>query len=758
MKKRLPLPSVPKRTKMLESLKSFKKMDKGFIGGLSENMQLITLDKDETLYSQGSRAKAMHIVIDGRLQVTIETKEGKKSVVEELGEGTPAGIIALLAGGRRNASVRALRDSTLAEVSRKDFCRLVNNFPEMKRQLLEIVFHRLRRSHLAEVLPEYFEEMDEETFDYIESLFEWVHIDRGEVLFRKGDIGDSLYILINGLLHVVDEHTGKTGEDTPEPRMLGAIHKGKIVGEMALLSDEKRTASIYAARDSDLVKLSRGAFESISDKYPQVMIAITRIVVERLRNIRVGGGEESTAMNIAVLPITPGVRIDGFCEQLAAAFEEYGTTFLLTPDRLDELLEKKGISEISNDDPRAQGLRSWLSDIEGNYSYNIYQGEETASPWTRRCLERADEVILLGEADGSPNPGPMEKVLVGNEDGLTTPRRFLLLLHEDDDHLPSRTDRWLIERNIRWHLHIRWKRKEDFERLARILGNRAVGIALGGGAAKGIAHIGVFRALEEAGIPVDMVAGASMGAIIGAQYAMGKDYDEMLDICHTLFIEINPFREYTLPIISLMRGRRLERMGRVAYGDSHIEDLWLNFFCVSSNLSRSEARVHDRGFLRDAVRTSSSIPGIIAPVVEDGEVYVDGGVINNLPGDILRRHCGCVIVVEVSPKMDLKVKMDDVPSPWKILRNRLIPFKKKSEKFPNILDIMFSTVLTGSFMAAKSAKSEADLSLMPPLKDIGFLDFKKMKKTARIGYEYTKEVLEKLDDPKLIALLKGTKT
>jgi len=756
MKRLVAQPSVPERTRILELLKPLEKMDGNFIKGFAEKMRVITLEKNDILFSQGSRAKEMYIVIEGRLQVTIETREGKKSIVEELGEGTPAGIIALLAGGRRNASVHALRDSTLAVVSRMDFCRLVTDYPEMKRELLEVVFHRLRRSHLAEVLPEYFEDMDEVTFDYIESLFEWVKINRGEVLFRKGDIGDSLYILINGLLHVVDERTNKGENGAGKPRMLGAIHRGKIVGEMALLSDEKRTASIYAARDSDLVKLSRAAFESISDKYPQVMIAITRIVVERLRNIRVGGIEQSSGMNIAVLPITPGVRISGFCEQLSAAFADYGTAFLLTPDRLDRLLEKRGISEISNDDPRAQGLRSWLADIEGNYSYNIYQGEETASPWTRRCLERADDVILLGEADASPDLGAMETELVDIENGITKPRRFLVLLHQDDSRLPSGTVRWLEKRNVQWHLHLRWGRMEDFSRLARILGNRAVGIALGGGAAKGIAHIGVFRALEEAGISVDMVAGSSMGAIIGAQYAMGNDYDRMLAICKKLFIEMNPFREYTLPIISLMKGRRLDRMGQIAYGDSHIEDLWLNFFCVSSNLSRSEIRVHDRGYLRDAVRTSSSIPGVIGPVIDDGEVYVDGGVINNLPGDILRRHCGCVIVVEVSPNLDLNVKTDEVPSPWKILRDRLIPFKK-SEKFPNILDIMFSTVLTGSFMAAKAVKSDADLSLTPPLKDIGFLDFKKMKQTAEIGYEYTKEVLENLDDPKLLALLKGTK-
>jgi predicted acylesterase/phospholipase RssA/CRP-like cAMP-binding protein len=755
MKIQLPQPSIPQRISFLESLISFKEMNGGFLREFAEKMNLVTLVKDEILFSQGDSAKSMYLVIEGRLQVTIENRDGKKSIVQELGEGAFVGIIALLAGGRRNATVSALGETTLAELDREDSCRLLANYPGMKQHLLETVFLRLRRSHLAEVLPEYFEDMDEASFDYIESLFQWVHIDRGDVLFRKGDIGDSLYILINGLLHVVDEPINKCDNIAGQIRKLGVIQRGKIVGEMALLSDEKRTASIYAVRDSDLVRLSRAAFESISDKYPQVMIAITRIVVERLRNIREGGSEKSTVMNISVLPITPGVHVSGFCKQLADAFSLYGSTFLLTAETLDELLEKKGISQISNSDPRALGLRAWLADIEVSNAFNIYEGEENPSPWNRRCLDRADEVILLADADASPIPGRLERELIGIENGITSPRKYLVLLHRDDNRLPSGTVDWLVERDVQWHLHARWERKEDFMRLARILGNRAVGLALGGGAAKGIAHIGVIRALEETGIPIDMVAGSSMGAIIAAQYAMGNDYEQMLNLCKKLFIDINPFSEYTLPLVSLMKGRKLDRMGKVAFGDSYIEDLWLNFFCVSSNLSRSEAKVHHRGLVRNSVRASSSIPGVIAPVFIDGEVYVDGGVINNLPGDILRQHCGCVIVVEVSPNLDLNVDFDEVPSPWKILWSRIIPFKKRIEA-PSILDIMFSTVLTGSFMAAKSVKSRADLSLMPPLKDIGFLDFKKMRQTAEIGYRYTKEVLGKLDDPELLALLKGT--
>jgi predicted acylesterase/phospholipase RssA len=250
-----------------------------------------------------------------------------------------------------------------------------------------------------------------------------------------------------------------------------------------------------------------------------------------------------------------------------------------------------------------------------------------------------------------------------------------------------------------------------------------------------------------------MVGGASMGSIIGAYYAMDHNYDEMLELCKKLFIEINPFSEYTLPIVSLVRGKKLIRMGQIAYGDINVEDLWLNYFCVSSNLTTSKVKVHRRGKLWKAVRTSSSIPGVISPVLEDGEIYVDGGVINNLPGDIMRRQCGVVIVVEVSPNLGITAKVDEIPSPWKLLWRKIFPNKKKI-KIPNIIDIMLSTVLTGSFIAANSVKQDADLSLTPPLDKIGFLDFKKMNKAAEVGYDYTKEVLKQYGEEKILKTLK----
>jgi predicted acylesterase/phospholipase RssA/CRP-like cAMP-binding protein len=722
--------------RVLSSLKQFKELDRVFIRDFSSRARLMFLDGGEYLFSRGDEATAMYIVIAGRLQVVMEFREGKKSVVKELGPGAPAGIISLVAGGPRNADVIATRRTKLAKLNREHFEVLMGRYPGIREKLLEMVFHRLRRSHLAEVMPEYFEEMDEATFDYIESLFQWVHLDRGQTLFKQGDIGDSLYILINGLLHVVDEEAGD------DEKVLGTVHRGKVVGELGLLSDERRTASIYAARDSDLVRLSRQSFESISEKYPQVMIAITRILVDRLKNVRQKAPHLNMAINITILPASGDVSTVEFCTDMEQAFSTYGSTLLLTADLVDRRLSQPGISEIPNSDPRSAALRAWLEEMESRHSFVIYAADPGVTPWTRRCMSRADRLILLAQGNGSMRPGIIERVLLKTNNELISPHRTLVLLHTAYTALPSGTAKWLEAHDVHDHYHIRAGRNQDFLRLARILSNRAVGLALGGGAAKGMAHIGVIRALEEAGILIDIVGGASMGSIIGAQYAMGNSHDEMLELCRKLFIDINPFNEYTLPIISLMRGRKLERMGKLAYGDSFIEDLWLSYFCVSSNLTHSQVKIHRRGSLWKAVRTSSSIPGVISPVLDGGEIYVDGGVINNLPGDILRRQAGYVIVVEVSPNLDLQVKTDVVPSPWKILFNRLIPFKQKIQ-VPNILDIMLSTVLTGSFIAANSVKWDADISLTPPLEKIGFLDFKKMKDIAEIGYRYTMEELEK---------------
>jgi NTE family protein/lysophospholipid hydrolase len=728
-----------KGLKSLEYVNVFEEFSKEVLLDMAARIKPVTLKEGEILFSQSDDAESMYIVIDGRLQMAVKPEKGKNIVVMEMGAGVPVGEIALLIGGKRNTTVSALSDTKLAELTKADFEEILSKYPEIRVQLLRVLLNRLRRSLLAKVLPEYFGEMNDATFKYIESQFEWVHIERDQVLYKQGETAESLYILINGLLNVVEEKNGKPG------RLVGVIPWGEIAGEAALLTDEKRTATIYAARDSDLVKLSKPAFERICEKYPQVMMKIGRILIKRLESKEKRARQRNISVNVAVLPASPDIPASDFTHKLAAALSVHGSTFILTAQKINKLFNKKDIARITNDDPRSPGLSAWLIETESIHSFVIYQAENNASPWTKRCLARADKVMIVGDANGSPEPGVIEKELLRKDSDSISSGRMLILLHRNEYEKPSGTAEWLNNRSIQRHYHIRWNRKEDFERLARILSDKAIGLALGGGSAKGIAHIGIIRALEEAGVPIDLVGGASMGAIIGAKYAMVRNYKEILEMAKKLFLDINPFNEYTLPIISLLRSRKIEGMGKLAYGDTDIEDLWVNFFCVSSNLTTSKLKVYRRGKLWQAVRASSAMPGVVTPVVQDGEIYVDGGVINNLPGDIVRRQCSVVILSEVDPNLNLSFLKDKIPSPWKVFWSKVLPFKQ-SIKVPNILDIMMSTLLTGSVMAANTVKKDADLILTPPVAEIGLWDFKKMEKTVDIGYRYAKEMLEKLDD------------
>src|SRR5262249_9439595 len=156
---------------------------------------------------------------------------------------------------------------------------------------------------------------------------------------------------------------------------------------------------------------------------------------------------------------------------------------------------------------------------------------------------------------------------------------------------------------------------------------------------------------------IDVIGGTSMGAVIASLAAMDLDWKQMLEINRDAWLHKKPHREYGPPIISLVRSLRLDRMAQQIWGEASIEDLWFNFFCVSCNLSTSEILIHELGSLWKAIRASASLPGVFVPVLEAGSILVDGGIVNNLPGDIMRdRSCSRVLVVDVGSEQEFTYK------------------------------------------------------------------------------------------------------
>jgi predicted acylesterase/phospholipase RssA/CRP-like cAMP-binding protein len=542
----------------------------------------------------------------------------------------------------------------------------------------------------------------------------------GDTLFREGEAGDALYVLIKGRLRVLV--AGPAGDT-----LVAEIGRGEVVGEMALLTGAPRSATVVAVRDSQLVRLSQAAFERIATKCPAAMLVVMRRLVVRLQRTTRAPRAKASLVTIAVVSLSPDLDATRVAETLVAPLTAAGATTLVTRGRADA-----AIGSAAGD--RESRLTEWLDALEREFRYVVYAGDAQDQGWTDRCARQAD--CLLFVAPGGQEPGPGVAALVQRSVRATAARE-LLLLHPAPHHPPKHTARWLDAIGARTHYHVRDGVAADIERLARLLTGRGVGLALGGGGARGFAHIGVIQALLDAGIAIDAIGGTSMGAVLAAQYAGGAGTAAMRALNRDHWIRRNPLKDKTLPVVALLTGRRLDRMIDQMYGDTQIEDLWTTFFCVSADLTRAEMRVHTRGSLGRAVRASMSLPGMAIPVHDAGSMLVDGGLMNNVPSDIMHGVCGKVVAVDVSPEKDLAIDTPYAPaaSGWSLLWGR------KATKLPGIGAILMRSVLLGSARHQAAIARDVELYLHPPVERFGMFEWSALDQLADTGYRCAREAL-----------------
>ena len=708
-------------------------------------LPVIPLLAGEVLMHQDDTATAMYVLAQGRLRATAKADDGSEFVLSEFGPGAVAGEMALLTGGGvYSASVSASEASVVVKVSADIFDRIGHAAPEAIAQMSEGIRQRIARDQLAASLSRLFGPMSQTALGYVESQVQWVRLRAGEKLFEMGDVSQDLYFVVSGRLRAI------AGDGT----IMSEISRGESIGEVALLTGEPRSATILAVRDSDLVRLSKQVFDQIIEKYPKVMQAIAQVVVRRLRTKeRSDHTLTRSVLCLAVLGIGGNPPPPGFTQRLVKAFEKIGPALHLSSERVDQALNRPRIANSEKESAGGIRLNAWLDDQESSYRFILYETELKDSEWTRRCLRQADEILLVAQASGHSAVQGLEDALIHGASSAPNARQNLLLLHPNGQQIPSGTDSWFTGRTLHRHFHLRLDGDSDFNRVARCLAGTAVGLVFGGGGARGLAHIGVIRALDEAGLPVDMIGGTSMGAVISAALGMGLGWTDILEISRTGWLKYKPHKEYTLPMVSLIRSRVLDRWAQDVYGTTLIEDLWLSFFCVSCNLTASEMVVLDRGPLWKAVRASAALPGIFVPVMRDGSVFVDGAIVNNLPGDLMRkRACQTVMVVDVGSERGFSFAVAEFPSPWQLFWSYFLPFVKKVD-VPNIAALLLRTTEVSSNQRAVEVKRDADVCLRPPIDKFGILDFESIDQIVEAGYRYTMERLESMKhDPRLSKL------
>ena len=559
-----------------------------------------------------------------------------------------------------------------------------------------------------------FEGMGDDALAAIEAELEWFCLPGGLTLFREGDRAEALYVVISGGLDVMV--VGSDGRQMHAARLLA----GETVGEMALISGAPRSATVVAVRDTELLRFTKSNFEQLIERHPQAMLHLTGLLVNRLQRATRRAPPTREPKTLALIPLGPDVPSAALAGGLAEMITESGQRVRV-------------VDAVYTD-----RTTEWFNEMEAAHDFIVYLGESEASPWTQLCLRQADRILLVAPAGTAPGaPAELETVL----DKAPRGRSELIILQHDNISQPSGGAAWLERYPVDFHCHVRPSSRADLARVARLATGRAVGLVLSGGGARGFAHLGVIRALQEAGVPIDLVGGSSMGAIVAAGVALEWDMAELEDRLRRAFVESNPFSDYTLPFIALVKGRKVSQRLREHFGDTRVEDLWRPYFCLSSNLTTGRAMVHRNGPLWRALRASIAIPGVLPPAVEAGEVLVDGGVINNFPVDVMSAMWrGPVIGVDVASDRALTAAAEDLEqgSFWWLLR-------QGRRNAPGIVSLLIRAGTVRSEGQMEASRDMADLLLEPPLEMIGVRDWHAYERAIEAGYRYAMETLERLD-------------
>ncbi|KAG1704472.1 Neuropathy target esterase sws [Nymphon striatum] len=499
----------------------------------------------------------------------------------------------------------------------------------------------------------------------IDFSLDWIHIESGRALYRQGEKSDCTYVVLSGRLRSVITH--KNGKK----ELVGEYGRGDLVGIVELTTQTERSTTVMAVRATELAKLPEGLLNSIKVKYPVVVTRLIHLLGQNILGSWQKTGINMTSVNttravnvgsnfatVAILPASDDVPLSPFTLELYHSLSAIGPTFRLTNEIVRRILGPT-ILDSSND----YRLCTWLAQQEDHHRIVLYQCDTNFTPWTQHCIRQSDLILIVAKASNKPSIGKIEKQL---ENIAVRTQKELVLLHREDAKKPRNTVEWLNMRS--WcssHHHIKCPNRmftkksqfrivemynkvfenppsihSDFSRLARFLTGTSIGLVLGGGGARGAAHVGMIKAIQESGIPIDMVGGVSIGAFMGGLWCEEKNLTSFVQRAREWSLKMTSvwrqILDLTYPATAMFTGAAFNRCIEDVFKDIQIEDLWLPYYTVTTDITDSVMRVHTHGSLWRYVRSSMSLSGYLPPLCDptDGHLLLDGGYINNLPASM----------------------------------------------------------------------------------------------------------------------------
>jgi len=714
------------------------------------------------LITQGEQDAMLIFVVTGSLQVLQQAvgKENEERSLFIVHPGEFVGSLAVLTGEPSFFTIRARTEARVVTISKHDFYSIMKEQPKVVINVAHTVSKRMSAF-----------------VRQIDFALDWMQIEAGRALFKQTDHSDSIFIVLNGRLRsVVTQQDGKR-------ELVGEYGRGELVGIVEVLTQSDRATTIIAVRDTELAQIPEELLNMIKCKYPQIVTRLIHLLGQRILGSLQNKPSVTSALSehpnaeprspvanlatVAVVAVNEDIPLTNFTMELQHALNAIGPTLRLTSEIIQTRLGASALDSMNE-----YRLSSWLGQQEDIHRMVLYQCDYRMTPWTQRCMRQADCILIVAKFDAGPTVGKIEKQM---ENLSVRAQKELILLHNADADTPRGTVEWLNARG--WctsHHHLRCPkrvfskkssaksmemyrklfetepdRKSDFSRLSRLLTGTSIGLVLGGGGARGIAHIGLVRAMQEAGIPIDIVGGTSIGAFMGALWCQHTNITPFTQKAREWSMDMTSLWkkivDLTYPVTAMFSGKAFNKGIENVFKEVQIEDLWVPYFCITTDITASKMRVHTSGSLWRYVRASMSLSGYLPPLCDpvDGHLLLDGGYVNNLPADVMKTMgAQKIFAINVGSQDDTYLtNYGDELSGWWLLWAKWYPWAKPI-RVPDMTEIQSRLAYVSGVRQLEQVKSSNMCEyIRPPIDKYRTLQFGSFDEIHDVGYHHGKTLL-----------------
>jgi len=649
-----------------------------------------------------------------------------------------------------------------------------------------------------------FSKLSEAQLEIILEKASFVEYKKGELIYQEGDPPNAFFCIFSG--RVLLSAKDRFGQE----QTLEYLHRGQYFGVISLITGEPHSVTSRAVNDSLLLKIEKSDFNSILAKIPSLSFDLIQTLSRRLKrkdlhpktifestiisiyssssqagktvyaiNLALSLGKE-TRKKIILLDIAYSQKAHRIPQRLGAKAQFESLDLTYEPDIeasfRDYLLRDiygLDILCLSYQPQLPHNLKyivSLLSLLVNDYHYIILDLPAKMDETIFGMLNQSDMIQLISAPTiidlkktqrlmrrliEEQNFNPEKIKVIVNEKRLALlayPEKQALLGKKIYANLPKFQNTYpellvLNEPNLEYSRAVR--------RIARELGDCLVGLALGVGAAYGLAHIGVLKVIEEEDIPLDMLSGASIGALIAAFWAAGFRAEEIAKIAEEEFKDTNIVRnlmDLTFPRLGFIKGHKIARLLRKYLGRKTFYDIKLPLKIIACGLRQKRSIVIEKGYLVDAVLASCAMPGVFRPVQLKEELLVDGGILNPLPTEVLlKNNIRKIIAVNVTPSpQDIlnALKKGYTPKENILRKKGFLGLKWHFRDIfkVDILDFIFGSIEIMQSEMAQQESEVADIVLHPDVSGLKWLEFYRAREFIQRGIEEARRNLNKIKE------------